>query len=106
MKTSIFFSSENAHILSEEVFKVLSGQSSPIFPSQSKGMPSPYVLLGRIAIETTQYHLCVLPVIEKEDLQVLRTARSREFIKDTTRTQMFIDRIGGYLTDSFSDKGL
>ena len=105
MKPQIFFSRENAHLLAEEVFKVVSGISNPVFPHASKGMPSRYVLLGELAIDTDQYHQCVLPVIEKEDLQVLRTPRSREFMKDRTRTQMFIDRIGGYLTDSFTEKG-
>jgi len=101
MQNQLFFSRENAHLLAEEVFKIISGESNPVFPHSSKGMPSPYVLMGRTQIDTDQYHLCVLPVIEREDLQVLRTPRSREFLKDRTRTQMFIDRIGGYLTDSF-----
>lgn len=100
-----FFSRENAHELSEEVYKVLLGVSSPVFSNSSKGMPSRYVLLGKILVDTDQYHRCVLPVIEREDLQTLRTPRSREFIKDRTRTEMFIERIGGYLTDSFTEEG-
>lgn len=106
MKPQLFFSSENAHLLAEECFKILSGISSPVFPRISKGKPSPYVLLGTIAIDTDQYHQCVLPVLKREDLQVLRTPRSREFMKDATRTQMFIERIGGYLQKSFEEGGL
>lgn len=100
-----YFSSENAHLLAEEVFKILCGRSSLSFPRSCKGKPSSYVLMGSIQVDTNQYHKCVLPVLEREDLQVLRTPRSREFIKDRTRTQMFVDRIGGYLTDSFQKEG-
>lgn len=106
MKSQLFFSSENAHLLANEVFKILSGVSSPVFPRSSRGKPSSYVLLGTIGIDTDQYHQCVLPVLEREDLQVLRTPRSREFMKDITRTQMFIERIGGYLKQSFLARGL
>lgn len=106
MNPQLFFSSENAHLLAEEVFNILSGISSPVFPRISTGSPSPYVLLGRIAIDTNQYHQCVLPILRREDLQVLRTPRSREFMKDAIRTQHFIDRIGGYLKQSFSERGL
>lgn len=106
MSSQLFFSSENAHLLAEECFKILSGISSPVFPRISKGKPSPYVLLGKIGIDTDQYHRYVLPVLEREDLQVLRTPRSREFVKDRVRTQMFVDRIGGYLKKSFLDGGL
>ena len=100
-----YFSRENAHELAEEVYKVLLGISIPVFPYSSKGVPSRYVLLGKIQIDTDQCHRCVLPVIEREDLQTLRTPRSREFIKDKTRTQMFIKRIGSFLTDSFVEEG-
>lgn len=105
MPTINYFSRENAHELAEEVYKILLGVSSPVFPNSSKGIPSRYVLMGNISIDTDQYHRCVLPVIEREDLQTLRTPRSREFIKDRTRTQMFIERIGGFLTDSFIEEG-
>ena len=106
MKPQLFFSSDNAHLLANEVFKILSGVSSPVFPRSSLGKPSPYVLLGTIEVDTDQYHQCILPVLEREDLQVLRTPRSREFLKDTTRTQMFIERIEGYLKQSFLERGL
>lgn len=104
MSSINYFSRENAHELAEEVYKILLGVSLPIFPNSSKGVPSRYVLLGKIQIDTVQYHRCVLPVLEREDLQ-MKSPRSREFMKDTTRTQMFIKRIGGFLTDSFAEEG-
>ena len=98
-------SEEVSHLLSEKVFLVLCGKLSPTFPRKAYGKPSPYVLLGGLKIDTDQYHDCVVPILEQADLQILRQPRSREFLKDTTRTIYFIERIGGYLEKSFSGKG-
>ena len=98
-------SEEVAHLLSKLVFEVLCGRINPKFPRACKGKPSDYVLLGTQKVDYDQYHQCVLPILEQEDLQILRQPRSREFLKDKTRTTYFVERIGGYLEKSFSSKG-
>lgn len=104
-RVKIISSEEVSDMLSVLVFRVLTGEISPLFPRACKGKPSFYVLIGTIRIDYLQYHQCVLPILKQGDLQILRQPRSREFLKDKTRTNDFIERIGGYLEKSFSAKG-
>ena len=92
-------------LLAHNIFLILCGRLAVKFPKSGNGKPSPFVLIGKIKVEVDQYHLCVLPVLNNEELKILRTPRSREFLKDPTSTNLYISRIGEYLMKSFSENG-